>query len=312
MHFTDSWYAQTFGRQRRESGNDRRHMATVLTYNPEPSRPRLRLPAGACDAHVHVFGPAARFPYAATRGFTPVDAPKDKLFALHRGLGIERCVIVQSTVHGLDNSVVEDAIAAGGGHYLGVALVPVDVPDAELARLAAAGFRGVRFNFSPHLPAAATPGQLPDFSRRLAPHGLHLQVHFDSSLVHTLAGPLSQSAVPVVIDHMGRVDAALGPQHRDFAALHALLQDRRFFVKVSGIDRIDPTPPYAHGVALARQLVQDFPLRCVWGTDWPHPNHTHVPDDGQLVDLLQEIAPDPAVREQLLVHNPQTLYRFPQ
>lgn len=287
-------------------------MSTVLTYNPEPSQPRLPLPAGACDAHVHVFGPAARFPYAAKRGFTPVDAPKEKLFALHRRLGIGRCVIVQSTVHGFDNSVVEDAIAAGGGRYLGVALVPVDVPDEELARLAAAGFRSVRFNFSPHLPAAAAPGQLPDFSRRLAAHGLHLQVHFESSLVHTLAAPLAQCAVTVVIDHMGRVDAALGPQHRDFAALHALLQDDRFYVKVSGIDRIDPTPPYVHGVALARRLVQDFPLRCVWGTDWPHPNHTHVPDDGQLVDLLQEIAPDVAAREQLLVHNPQTLYRFPQ
>ncbi len=287
-------------------------MSTVLTYNPEPSQPRLQLPADACDTHVHVFGPAARFPYAAKRGFTPVDAPKEKLFALHRRLGIGRCVIVQSTVHGFDNSVVEDAIAAGGGRYLGIALAPIDVPDEELARLAAAGFRGVRFNFSPHLPAAAAPVQLPDFSRRLAAHGLHLQVHFESSLVHTLAAPLAQCAVPVVIDHMGRVDAALGPQHRDFAALHALLQDQRFYVKVSGIDRIDPTPPYANGIALARRLVQDFPLRSVWGTDWPHPNHTHVPDDGQLVDLLQEIAPDAAAREQLLVHTPQTLYRFPQ
>jgi 2-pyrone-4,6-dicarboxylate lactonase len=287
-------------------------MSTVLTYNPDPRPPRLRLPAGACDAHVHVFGPATRFPYAANRPYTPVDAPKEKLFALHRLLGIERCVIVQSTMHGLDNRVVEDAIAAGGGRYLGVALVPVDVPDEELARLAGAGFRGVRFNFSPHLPAAAAPHQLPDFSRRLAAHGLHLQVHFDSAMVHTLAVPLSQSAVPVVIDHMGRVDAALGPQHRDFAALHALLQDERFHVKVSGVDRIAASPPYADGVALARLLVQDFPLRCVWGTDWPHPNHTHVPDDAQLINLLQEIAPDPAVREQLLVHNPQALYRFPK
>jgi 2-pyrone-4,6-dicarboxylate lactonase len=287
-------------------------MSAVLTYNPEPSKPQLRLPAGACDAHVHVFGPAARFPYAASRRFTPVDAPKEKLFALHRLLGIERCVIVQSAVHGMDNRVVEDAIAAGGGRYLGVALVPISVADEELARLAAAGFRGVRFNFSSHLPAAAAPGQLPAFSRRLAPHGLHLQVHFDSSMVHALAMPLSQSAVTVVIDHMGRVDAALGPQHRDFAALHALLQNPRFHVKVSGVDRIARSWPYADGVALARRLVQDFPLRCVWGTDWPHPNHHHVPDDGQLVDLLQQIAPDPAARAQLLVHNPQTLYRFPQ
>lgn len=284
----------------------------ILTYNPEPTPPRLRLPAGACDAHVHVFGPAERFPYAPSRSFTPVDAPREKLFALHRLLGIERCVIVQSALHGTDNRVVEDAIAAGGGRYLGVALLPIEVADVELARLASAGFRGVRFNFSPHLPAAAAPGQLPDFSLRLAAHGLHLQVHFDSSMVHELAGPLSRSAVPVVIDHIGRVDAALGPDHRDFAALHTLLQDQRCYVKVSGVDRISRSWPYADGVALARKLVHDFPLRCVWGTDWPHPNHNHVPDDGALVDLLQEIAPDPLARERLLVDNPQTLYQFPQ
>ncbi|MFC5498541.1 amidohydrolase family protein [Caenimonas terrae] len=286
-------------------------MDTILTYDPEPRPPQLKLPAGACDAHVHVFGPATRFPYAANRPYTPVDAPKEKLFALHRLLGIERCVIVQSTMHGLDNRVVEDAIAAGGGRYLGVALVPVDVPDEELARLAAAGFRGVRFNFSAHLPATAHPAQLPDFSRRLAAHRLHLQVHFDSVLVHTLAAPLAQCAVSVVIDHMGRVDAALGPHHRDFAALHALLQHPHCHVKVSGCDRVASPPPYADGVALARLLLQDFPTRCVWGTDWPHPNHTHVPDDAQLVDLLQEIAPDPAARQRLLVDNPQALYRFP-
>jgi len=111
----------------------------TLTYDPSPRAPTLALPPGACDAHVHVFGPAARFPYAAGRSVTPVDAPKEALFALHRTLGIARCVIVQSAVHGFDNRVVEDAIAAGDGRYLGVALAPVDTPDAELARLAAAG-----------------------------------------------------------------------------------------------------------------------------------------------------------------------------
>jgi 2-pyrone-4,6-dicarboxylate lactonase len=127
---------------------------TVLTYVPSPRAPSLRLPKGACDSHVHVFGPAPRFPYAAGRNFTPVDAPKEKLFALHRLLGVERCVIVQSAVHGMDNAVVQDAIAAGGGRYLGIALVPVNVADGELQRLAAAGFRGVRFNFMKHLPPA--------------------------------------------------------------------------------------------------------------------------------------------------------------
>ncbi len=283
----------------------------VLTYAPEPSAPALALPAGACDSHVHVFGPAARFPYAPGRSFTPVDAPKETLFALHRRLGIGRCVIVQSLVHGFDNRVVEDAIAAGGGRYLGVALVPVDVPDAELARLAAAGFRGVRFNFMRHLGSAADVSAIVALTERLAPHGLHLQVHFAPELVHELARPLACSAVPVVIDHIGRVDATLGPEHRDFRALHALLADPLFRVKVSGIDRLGPGSDYAPGIALARRLVDDYPGRCLWGTDWPHPNHHHVPDDGRLVDALAAIAPDPARRAQLLVHNPQAFYRFP-
>jgi len=282
----------------------------ILTFNPEPSRPRLPLPAGACDAHVHVFGPTARFPFSAERNVTPVDAPKEALFALHRHLGVTRCVIVQSLVHGFDNAVVEDAIQAGGGRYLGVALVPQDVPDAELRRLKAAGFRGVRFNFMKHLGKGATVQQVVALTQRLAPLRLHVQIHFESSLIHELAPLLRQSAVPVVIDHMGRVDAALGDNHADFRALCTMLEDSRFYVKVSGIDRIAASPPYADGIALARRLVERFPERCFWGTDWPHPNHHHVPDDGVLVDALAQIAPTQAALEALLVSNPQRFYRF--
>lgn len=284
--------------------------APVLTFNPRPTPPTLKLPAGACDSHVHVFGPALKFPLAANRNFTPVDAPKETLFALHRQLGIDRCVIVQSAMHGFDNRAVEDAIAAGGGRYLGVALVPVNVADAELARLAAAGFRGVRFNFMKHLAAAASPEELVALTQRLKPLGLHLQVHFESSLIHSLAPTLARSAVPVVIDHMGRVDAAEGVEGADFAALLQLLSNPLFHVKVSGIDRVDAQPPYEQGVLLARTLVASYPDQCLWGTDWPHPNHTHVPDDGTLVDRLSAIAPEPALLDQLLVRNPQALYRF--
>lgn len=287
----------------------------VLTYDPQPSAPRLVLPAGAADCHVHVFGPAARFPYAAARGFTPVDAPKEKLFALHRLLGVQRCVVVQSVVHGLDNRVVEDAIAAGQGRYLGVALVSTDVADAELARLAAAGMRGVRFNFMRHLGTGADVAAVVALTPRLKAHGLHLQVHFEASLVHELGPQLARSAVPVVIDHMGRVDAALGPGHADFAALFELLKNPLFRVKVSGIDRIDatphPAPDYADGIAVARLLVESYPDRVLWGTDWPHPNHTHVPRDAQLVDALARIAPNPALLQALLVDNPMDFYRFP-
>lgn len=281
-----------------------------LTYALSPSKPALQLPAGACDTHVHVFGPGTQFPYAAGRSFTPADAGKHTLFALHRHLGVSRCVIVQSACHGLDNSAVQDAIAAGGGNYLGVALVAADVSDGELARLADAGFRGVRFNFMRHLAGARIEDVLA-LTPRLAAAGLHLQVHFESSLVHTVGRQLQASAVPVVIDHMGRVDARLGAGHADFQALMQLLADQpQFHVKVSGVDRIDSQPPYAQGKPLARLLVERFPAQCLWGTDWPHPNHTHVPDDGLLVDALADIAPTPALRQALLVDNPQRLYRF--
>ncbi len=286
-----------------------------LTYKPQPSTTVLKLPPLACDAHVHIFGPAPRFAYAATRSFTPVDAPKEILFALHHQQGIERCVIVQSLVHGMDNRVVEDAIAVGSGRYLGVSLVPVNVPDAELERIAMAGIRGVRFHFMPSLTSDTSMNAIVALTQRLKPLNLHLQVHFDGALIHQLAEPLSRSAVPVVIDHMGRVDATRGADHADFAALLTLLKNPKFHVKVNGIDRIDSfglqkQPPYANGVALARLLVERYPEQCVWGTDWPHPNHTHVPDDGVLLDALSSIAPTPELLAQLLVHNPQRLYRF--
>lgn len=287
---------------------------TLLTYNPDTVRPALKLPANACDSHVHIFGPAHEFPYAATRNFTPVDAGKETLFALHKLLGISRCVIVQSIVHGFDNSAVEDAIAHGEGRYLGVALVPSSVSDDELQRLSSKGFKGVRFHFMNHLAANSTIDEIVALTHRLKKVGMHLQVHFESSMIHAIAAPLAKSAVPVVIDHMGRVDALLGSEHADFAALFDLLKNPLFHVKVSGIDRIDSNsasaPEYTAGVALAKLLVENYPDQCVWGTDFPHPNHTHVPDDAALVEALSRMACTQVLLDKLLVTNPERLYGF--
>ncbi len=286
----------------------------VQTYLEKPSQAALKLPAKSCDAHVHVFGPTDKFPYSPNRKITPVEAPKDKLFALHKAFGIERCVIVQSVVHGNDNRVVEDAIEAGGGNYLGVALIPVDVPDQELKRLAHRGFRAVRFNFMKHLTGGVDVQDVLKLTPRLADVGMHLQVHFESELVHSVGKALLQSAVPVVIDHMARVDATLGEAHADFQALMKLLDHKNMHVKVSGIDRIEATSQagsgYPMGTQLAARLVEKFPDQCVWGLDWPHPNHTHIPDDGELVDALAVIAPSADALQRLLVTNPQALYRF--
>ena len=286
----------------------------VQTYMESPPAPQWVLPPNACDSHVHVFGPRHRFPYAAGLKVLPAEAPKEKLFALHQKMGISRCVIVQSVTHGEDNRVVQDAIEAGGGRYLGIALVPVQVSLGELKRLAEVGFRGVRFHFMKHLQAGADVTQVLRLSESLATAGLHLQVHFESALVHTVGQALLQSQVPVVIDHMGRVDATLGAEHADFQGLMRLLEHPHVHVKVSGIDRIQATARagsgYPLGVDLARTLVQRFPSQCVWGLDWPHPNHTHIPDDAELVNALRSMAPTPELLQRVLVDNPQALYRF--
>ena len=286
--------------------------APTPSFHPSPSSPRLQLPRGACDAHCHVFGPASRYPFAAGRTFTPADAPRERLFSLHERLGIERCVIVQSGCHGFDNQVTEDAIAARQGNYRGVALLPTAVPDHELRRLDAAGFRGVRFNYMSHLGAAAPIDEVLALSRRLVEIGWHLQIHCEAGLIEELSTSLRQSPVPVVIDHMGRVDASLGVDQPAFRALRRLLEDDRFWVKVSGCERSSrQPPPYDDAVVLAATLVSDVPERVLWGTDWPHPNLAgDPPDDGALVDLLERIAPSADARQALLVANPLRLYRF--
>lgn len=283
------------------------------SFHPSPSTPRLRLPPRACDAHVHVFGPQQRFPFGPDRAYTPADAPKEKLFALHAMLGIERCVVVHTAAHGFDNSASADAIAAKAGQYCGVALARTDVSDAQLRALHAQGFRGVRFNYMPHLGRSAPIDEVITLSHRLAPLGWHLQIHMDSGLIESMAPSLKRSAVPVMVDHMGRVDASRGLDQAPFQHLLTLLQDEKFWVKVSCSERASKQgAPYADAVPFARKLVREFGDRTVWGTDWPHPNcETGVPDDGMLVDLLAQIAPTEAERQRLLVDNPQRFYGFP-
>jgi len=282
------------------------------TFMAKPSKPTLALPPDACDTHVHVFGPRARFPYEPGRATTPGDAPKETLFALHDFLGLERCVIVHTAAHGFDNSATADALAAKGGTYRGVALVPTTISDAELKRLDAAGFRGARFHYMRHLKQAAAIYDVVAFGKRLAPLGWHLQIHMEAELITELSPALHRAPVPVVSDHMGRVDASLGMDHPHFQALLRLLDDRNVWVKVSGAARITRSgPPYAAAVPFARKLVDTAGDRTVWGLDWPHPNpRGPIPDDGQLVDLIAQFAPREAARQMLLVANPQRLYRF--
>ncbi|MBI4366971.1 MAG: amidohydrolase family protein [Deltaproteobacteria bacterium] len=278
----------------------------------QPSKPALKLPPGACDAHVHVFGPGRRFPYLAGRKATPSDAPKEMLFALHEFLGIDHCVIVHTASHGTDNAATADALAAKGGAYRGVALVQTTISDADLKALDAAGFCGARFHYIQHLAKTAPIDEVIDFGKRLVDIGWHLQIHMQADLIVALTPAIRRSPVPVVIDHMGRVDASLGLDQPAFNALLRLMDDKNIWVKVSGCDRATRQgPPYADAVPFARKLVAEFGDRTVWGTDWPHPNHAGpIPDDGTLVDIIAEFAPSEAQRQALLVDNPRRFYRF--
>ncbi len=287
-------------------------MKNIPGPNPDTRIPSFKMPAGACDSHCHVFGPAARFPFAADRSYTPPDAPKEALAALHAKLGISRAVIVQASCHGTDNSAALDAIAWSGGRWRGVAIVDDHVTDAELARLHAGGIRGVRFNFVEHL------GGRPDmevFNRvvsRLPGLGWHLVLHLDARDIEELSPMCRALPVPFIIDHMGRVEARGGLAQPAFRALLGLMELPNAWVKVCGSERVSSAgAPFTDSAPFAEALIRAAPDRVLWGTDWPHPNvGKNMPNDGDLVDLVPLFAPDAALRQKLLVDNPARLYDF--
>lgn len=281
--------------------------------HPAPRRPSLVLPPGSCDAHCHVLGPSAVFPYAPERTFTPVDAPKEQVAALHAHLGLSRAVVVQSSCNGSDHRVLLDALAAGGGRLRGIALIGPATTRAEIEELHRAGVRGFRLNFLPHLRAAPTREEIDSVLERVDGLGWTAELHVTGAEVADHADLVRSLPGRVVIDHLARVNLADGPRSRALRSLRALLDTGNVWLKVSGVDRVSRQgPPYADAVALAASLVAQAPERVVWGTDYPHVNiEGAAPDDGLLVDLLAGIAPDPRLLRRLLVDNPADLFDFP-
>jgi 2-pyrone-4,6-dicarboxylate lactonase len=282
-----------------------------LVYDQSPSRPSFRLPPGAVDAHCHVFGPGEVFPYAPERKYTPCDAGKDQLFALHDWLGVDRSVIVQATCHGADNRALVDALRAAGDRARGVATVRPDVSAGELAELHEAGVRGVRFNFVRRLADPRPDAHYLGIVERIAELGWHVVVYFEAADLAERWSFLTSLPVPVVVDHMGRPDVTLPVDGPEFGLFLRLMREHpQFWAKVSCPDRLTVAgPPYDDVLPFARAVVEEFPDRVLWGTDWPHPNlKRHMPDDGVLVDQVPRIAGTAELQHKLLVDNPTRLY----
>ncbi|MBY5340668.1 amidohydrolase family protein [Rhizobium johnstonii] len=283
-----------------------------LRYHPDPTKPRYIPPSGAVDAHCHVFGPGDVFPYAPERKYTPCDAGKEQLFSLRDFLGFERNVIVQATCHGADNRALVDALHAAGDRARGIATVRDTVTNGELAELHDAGVRGVRFNFVRRLVDPKPDAYYRAIIDRIAPLGWQVVIYFEAADLEERWDFFTSLPTTVVVDHMGRPDVSQpvdGPQFGRF--IRFMSEHENVVSKVSCPERLSRSGPpnYDDVVPFARTLVERFPERVLWGTDWPHPNmKDHMPDDGALVDIIPRIAPSEELQRKLLVDNPMRLY----
>jgi 2-pyrone-4,6-dicarboxylate lactonase len=290
-----------------------------LDWYANPSKPKFKLPAGAVDAHCHVFGPGAEFPYAAERKYTPCDASKQQLYALRDHLGFSRNIVVGATCHGTDNSATVDALHQSNGKARGIATLKRSVTDEELQVMHDAGIRGVRFNFIKRLVDFTPKEELMEIASRIGKLGWHVVIYFEAVDLPELWDFFTGLPTVVVVDHMGTPDVKLpvdGPQFQLF--LKFMREHNNVWCKVTCPERLSVAGPsalngeqnaYQDVVPFARAIVEEFPDRVLWGTDWPHPNlKKHMPDDGLLVDFIPHIATTPALQQKLLVNNPMRLY----
>jgi 2-pyrone-4,6-dicarboxylate lactonase len=283
-----------------------------LVFDPNPTRPTFVLPAGAVDAHCHVFGPGDVFPYADERKYTPCDAGKDQLFALRDLLGVDKNVIVQATCHGTDNRAMLNALGSARGRARGVATVEPTVSDGELSAMHDAGVRAVRFNYVRRLVDPEPDAYYHRIVERITPFGWHVVIYFEAADLEERWKFFTSLETDVVVDHMGRPDVKQPVDGPAFARFLDLMEEHpNFWCKVTCPERLSVTGPphYADVVPFARRVVERFPERVLWGTDWPHPNlHDYMPDDGEIVDFIPRVAVTPELQRKLLVDNPMRLY----
>ncbi|MEX2354085.1 MAG: amidohydrolase family protein [Gammaproteobacteria bacterium] len=285
---------------------------SCMPPDPDTRTPDFKVPPNSCDAHCHVFGPGNVFPYAEDTTYIPPDAPKEKLKQLHDILGIQRAVIVQASCHGTDNTAMLDAIAHNRKNYRGVCIASDEYTDEEFERLHEGGVRGVRYNFVKHLGGTPDLEKMKRVVERVKPLDWHLVIHVDGDDLVEFEDLFAGFDLPKVIDHMGRVPMAGGIRQKPFQILLKFMEREDFWVKVCGSERISVSgPPFYDAIPYAQALIRVAPDRIIWGTDWPHPNiKKHMPNDGDLVDLVPLFAQDEVLQKKVLVDNPARLYGF--
>lgn len=289
-----------------------------LDWVKNRQEPAVQLPVGTVDSHCHVFGPAAAFPFASGRKYTPGDASKFDLEHLRSHLGVARNVIVQASCHGRDNAALLDALDYFGDTARGVIAIGSDVSQSELESMHQRGVRGVRFNFVKRLVEHQSFKEVEQVAAKIRELGWHIVVYFESPDLPDLENFLASLGVPLVIDHLGRPDVATGALSAEYSAFLRFVERTEAWVKVSCPERLTITGPYATAGAhkvytdvapFAQKAIAEFPERVLWGTDWPHPNlRSHMPDDAVLLNYLMQVAPDASDLQRLLVDNPMTLY----
>lgn len=290
----------------------RTKMQTISSPDPATRTPAYRAPPGTCDSHCHIFGPANVFPYAESRKYTPPDASKRDLKRLHDILGIDHAVIVQASCHGFDNSAMLDAIKSSDGRYRGVCNAAIEFDGEYFDELHDCGIRGVRFNFVKHLGGAPDLDKMWRIIDRVRSLPWHIELHFDAKDLIEYEDTIDSIPLPVVIDHMGRVPVADGLTQAPFnALLDKLRNSDDLWVKVSGSERISAAgPPFIDAAPFAAACIAAAPDRCIWGTDWPHPNVKIMPNDADLVDIIPHMISDEELQRKVLVDNPARLFGF--
>ncbi len=296
--------------------------AMPYCYPPDPNtrKPKFTPPPNSCDTHFHVFGPPEQFPFVSTHEYTPPAAPLEHYRKMIAVIGIERAVVVQPSVHGLDNTATLDAIKNSAGKFRGVGRIDDKTPKSELQRLHDNGIRGVRFNLLDRPRGNVKLDVLDRCVENIVEFGWSVDLHID--MVNLLAQEkrIRNVPIPVVIDHIARVKPPEGLRQAGFQLLLDLMKLKHVWTKVSGADKICGTRvhsyfglPFVEVIPYAQAIIAAAADRVIWGTDWPHSNNFapgHTPNDGDLVDLLAAFAPEESTRTRILVDNPADLYGF--